>query len=211
MLPRTFWVEDGDSGPDLWTQEGTAVSCVRVLPTAPGSIVATPGGTLANHFGFLNTGGAPRGVEGDLSMTLSVAATQGMNWDDQQVLPPPTPPIDSVTGDADLVLRGGGCVQSSQAFLVKFDNVTVFQYPGIRSPDIDGNCVVDPGDRAYVESRLGTQDFCADLDGSGTVDATDLALVDQTLGEQRSQVADVPAPCRPAGIGSGYSAARPRR
>jgi hypothetical protein len=44
---------------------------------------------------------------------------------------------------------------------------------------------------AYVEDRLGTDDYCADLDGSGIVTEDDVAIVEMTLWDHCSDVVGI--------------------
>lgn len=103
-------------------------------------------------------------------------------------------------GRATWVFRGGGCVREGEAdggvILVGCPWYPTYgaygYYISVKSPDIDGTCSVEAWDLAYVEERVGTDDFCADLDGSGLVDALDVALVSAALGDACERTAGVP-------------------
>lgn len=112
-----------------------------------------------------------------------------LTWDPQF----PQPPIHVVTdadGEAWFSLRGGGCSPGPGLVTATGDDCGS-RWPGARSPDVDGDCVVGSDDLAYVESKVGTSDFCADLDASGGVDDEDVAIVQMTLWDHCSNVTGV--------------------
>jgi hypothetical protein len=93
--------------------------------------------------------------------------------------------VDQVDGDgwARVGIPGGGCSQAGTAHFACRHFGGDLEYDGVKSPDVDGDCVVTATDLAYVEAQIGTDDYCGDLDGSGTVDAADVAIVEATLGD----------------------------
>jgi len=108
-----------------------------------------------------------------------------LRWDDTQE------PWVQYTTDSDgwitFNLRGGGCAEAGTA-AVYGGSFCYLEYPGAKSPDVNGDCLVGQDDRDYVVARLGSDDFCGDVDGNGIVDAADLEVVDGTLGDYCTQL-----------------------
>ena len=154
----------------------------------------TPGGVPGNTIRLVDRCSG-YGVVGTLILHLG-DVDGALTWDPLQE----HPNIERWTdeqGNADFSLRGGGCAQGpvdAACLLWGY-----YSWPGVKSPDVDGNCRVQPADLEYVQGMVGTSDFCADLDGSETVDAVDVAIVEATMWDHCSNVSgvDETLPARP--------------
>lgn len=82
----------------------------------------------------------------------------------------------NANGYAQLVLRGGGCLNNvDQAAVIRANGTVVRNYRNAKSPDWDGangSCVVNLSD--YV--RYNTHDLCHDYNNDGLVNLSDLVL-----------------------------------
>jgi hypothetical protein len=177
------WIEDDGGTPTLRARPGTEIggSASGVVERSA-SLLISPGGALASTVEVEDIyTGESVDCQACLYFTSSVAVFDGGVTDYCEN--PPSPFVFHV--------RGGGCDPTGRATITAPVDDTGAQWVGIRSPDVDGNCVVDAGDVAYVESFVGTDDFCADLDGSGIVDQGDVDIATMTLGDACASV-DVP-------------------
>jgi len=165
---------------------GTTPGClIRAFELTP-ALVVSPAGWPAAQVYELNacSGGRTEfGTAGVLS--FDEVAEELVNWHPDQDRPLILSFDDGV---AEIYLRGGGCVPDATTIVsgcVSPPEVHLYT-TGIRSPDVDGNCIVDQLDLDYVLAALATDDFCADLDGSGWVDPADVAIVTATFGDRCS-------------------------
>ncbi len=171
----------------------------------PWKIVLAPEGTPADRFVVLNGCGGSNPMP-NISTELRFDPTLDahLTWDAQQ----PHPTLALVTdqdGAATYAVRGGGCWPTGTVAF-RINGISVGIYTGATSPDIDGDCAVRQNDVDYVQSKLGTTDFCADFDGSGTVSQADLAIVQSCLGQRCSQLTDVD-PSVPEAAGASFRVA----
>lgn len=190
-----LWAEQGDVQSVLIARRGAMPGCTAVDLVDPRIVLVAPDGEPANELRLMDTCGEDEPVPGvAMSYWFDAAADQGVTWDATQVHPSiPPVPTDS-TGLARIPIRGGGCTTSGYVY-ASASGVTLFSLgPGVRSPDIDGDCAVRLDDRDYVSARIGQWDFCADLDGSGLVTAADVAIVEAALGDHCAQVTAVEDP-----------------
>jgi len=177
------WIEDVGGTPTLKARPGHEIggSATGVVSQSA-SLLISPAGSLSSTIEVENL---YTGESVDCQACLYFEAP-GVVFDDDVTdycEDPPSPFVFHV--------RGGGCGSFCRLLRTAPVDDTGPSWVGIRSPDVDGNCVVDAGDVAYVESMVGTDDFCADLDGSGLVDQGDLDIATMTLGDACASV-DVP-------------------
>jgi hypothetical protein len=128
-----------------------------------------------------------------MSLAFSQDLADHLAWDAQQAHPNLPPQTTGPDGTTNFAIRGGGCWPSGSASL-RSNGVEVRRWSGAKSPDVNGDCRVLSDDLAYVTSRLGTADFCADLNGDGTVTQVDVAIVQAAMGQLCSQLAGVEEP-----------------
>jgi len=195
-----LWVEDRAGAPTLLAQRGSTLGCYREEFEPEPVILIAPEGIPADSVRLVDTCSGNPVAHQWVGLTFSADLDTALTWDPVQ----PHPELPAVEtghdGSAILAIRGGGCSQTGWVYVWC---VQPFEYPiavpGAKSPDVDGDCIVGGDDFTYVESMLGTNDFCADLNGSGIVDAADLAIVRSTLGDHCSDLpSGVDEPDRPA-------------
>lgn len=178
------WIEDVDGTPTLKARHGSELggSATGVADITP-ALLISPGGTLAIdvHVEDLYSGDPVTTCPACMFFSASGSVFDGGVT--EYCEEPPSPYTFSVSG--------GGCDEDGYADIQRNEDTPRYRWTGIRSPDVDGNCLVDAGDVAYVESMVGTGDFCADLDGSGLVDQGDVDIATMTLGDACASV-DVP-------------------
>ncbi|MCA9759799.1 MAG: hypothetical protein KDA27_28640, partial [Candidatus Eisenbacteria bacterium] len=187
-----LWTENSDGTIQLRAREGSTPPCSIQRVDALTPALVGPAGWPPTRFRAYNncTGvGIP-----DLPIEFIL-------FDDPAIVlaADQSPWVSGETDDdgyAEFHIRGGGCLW--QTVPVGPWEWCWADLEGIRSPDIDADCVVTESDRLYIEQRLGSYDFCADLDGSGLVDAGDLAVVDATMGDSCEDTSGIDAP-----VGSG--------
>jgi hypothetical protein len=186
-----LWIEEREGVPTLLFRPGTALSCWHVRIDAPGKILIAPEGVPVDTFAIMNYCRGTRPVpDVSVGLVFDAALNNRLRWDAAQ--PHPDLP-ETVTGEDGLAvfsIRGGGCSSTGTA-LLEFNGIAMWSYTGAASPDVNGDCMVRADDLLYVQSKLGTTDFCADLDGNGLVEAADVALVEATLGDVCSQITGV--------------------
>lgn len=190
----TAWLEDRDGESALIARPGEAVGCDGLEFTGPPRILLTPGGTRGNPIFSEDTcpgGGPAEGIPVNLQFESSLAPL--LTWDVQQPHPVTQADTTDANGEANLTVRGGGCSATGRVNL-RANGVLVQRWIGAVSPDVDGDCWVQVDDLAYVTSKLGTSDFCADLDGSGSVTQFDVGIVEEALGSCCSQLVAVEEP-----------------
>lgn len=192
-----LWAEQGDVQSVLIARRGGMPGCTVIDLVDPRIVVVAPSGEPANELRLMETCGEDEPVPGvPMSYWFDAAADQGVAWDATQIHPAIPAVLTDSAGLARIPIRGGGCTTSGYVH-ARASGVTLFHLgPGVRSPDIDGDCAVRLDDRAYVAARIGQADFCADLDDDGLVTAADLAIVDAALGDHCSQVTSVEEPGR---------------
>lgn len=178
------WVDDVSGTPTLRTQFGTHPSCTRVEFQGAPVLLLAPTGTPSNTVNAVNVCSG-EGLPGSLTFPLEMSQSleDALTWDPGQERPPILLEADP-DGQVTFGIKGGGCSQAGTAEVGGNGIVFPIVWPGAKSPDVDGNCLVDEMDHDYVAAHMGTDDFCADLDGSGLVDAEDVAIVEATLGDQ---------------------------
>jgi hypothetical protein len=185
-----LWVEDVDGDDVLMSRRGETLGCfATTLEEEPGPVLLAPEGIPANVYRLIDRC-ANEPVPG-YPLELRFDAVDGvLTWDPEQE----HPRIEVVTdseGIAVFAVRGGGCAETGLVSLRCLIQ-PLWGWTGAKSPDVDGNCIVTDSDLTYVQSMLGTDDFCADLDGSGVVDECDVAIVLSTLGDHCSDVTAAP-------------------
>lgn len=187
-VPRSrvlvLYVEQPGAEPVLMARRGSLVRCQVSAAVEPPALVIGPAGRPANEILVEQVcDGTP--LSGQTFVpTLDPAVDAGLTWAAGQVHDPNGPypgvTLPAVTTDdqgrATLAIHGGGCAQGPVDLYCAEDR-TLRRYEGIKSPDVNADCIVDLEDLIYVRSNIGTDDFCADLDGSGLVDPADSALV----------------------------------
>jgi hypothetical protein len=187
-----LWTEASGGEQALKADLATAWGCSREEVVAPASLLIGPEGfpqDTLRAFDRCSNEFIHRYYTARLEFDPALNAA--LTWADGQQHPS-TPDVNPTPDGAWIFnIRGGGC--SAAGFVTAFMNayMPVWGWSGVRSPDVDGDCVVRPNDRDYVEDHMSTADFCADLDGSGLVDAADLAIVDATMGDICSQLVAV--------------------
>jgi hypothetical protein len=188
---RIAWIEQRLGVKTLLTRLGTVPSCqVLMAESSPAFLLAPRGLPADTVHAYSRCSGEPIPAV-PVTLVCSSSVEDSLAWDPAQYHPPLYASTNA-NGDAVFSLRGGGCAQGSvSAYTGMFRLCT---WPGAKSPDVDGDCAVQADDRAYVQDRLGSVDFCADLDGSGVVDAADLAIVDATMGDICSNLVGVDPP-----------------
>lgn len=187
-----LWVEEQAGQPTLMSRRGSVVGCSEPDIVPPPSILLAPEGIPRDTLRFVDScTGSPLSSWSEVYLSFEPALDAALTWDPLQSHP--STPGQVVGNDAMTVesIRGGGCSQAGDVFAMcsAFDMASV---QGAKSPDVNGDCWVGPGDLAYVRSKAGTADFCADLDGSGLVDSLDVNIVLLTLGDFCSNVTGVP-------------------
>ena len=186
-----LWIEDRVGVPTLMAQRGSTTGCYREEFTPKSVILLAPEGIPADSVRLFETCGGDPVPQRPAGLSFSSALDAALTWDPEQ--PHPDLPVAYTGSDGNAIfsIRGGGCSQTGwvYAWCAPPDPgmYTVLVH-GAKSPDVDGDCLVGGDDFAYVESMIGTNDFCADLDGSGIVDAADLAIVRSTLGDHCSDL-----------------------
>ncbi len=192
------WVEDAGGMAALVSRRGSILGCSSAQVTGPPAIIVAPAGVPSNLLHFEDTCNGSPFANRLLILDFSPALDAAIRWDPLQE----HPRIERNTnaqGDATFALRGGGCFQAgSVVAMCEYWFYPEIGWAGVKSPDVDGDCAVRDNDVAYVESRLGTADFCADLDGSGLVGEADLTIVRDALGQSCSDVMEVGE--SPAGV-----------
>ncbi|MBM3286164.1 MAG: hypothetical protein FJY88_02275 [Candidatus Eisenbacteria bacterium] len=179
-----FYIEMRDGVPTLLVRHGVAPRYDSVVYETPRALLISPAGLPGTAVRAYNRCPIiPPPVGHALEIEFSAPLDAALTWDAGQEHPFVHAVTDS-GGVALFSISGGGCSQAGSADL----SCDGFQmplrvWPGAKSPDVNGDCVVLEDDVAYVKARLGSNDFCADLDGSGLVNETDLALVEATLGD----------------------------
>lgn len=185
------WLEERNGQRSLVVQRGSAPSCKDWIYTAPLALLVSPAGIPGNTMSVWNRCGSGSPAEGvELALSVDWVLDGHLTWDAQQTHPNFRPQVTGPDGSTNFAIRGGGCYNGGNASL-RVDGVEVRHWYGAKSPDVDGDCAVLADDVAYVQSKVGSTDFCADLDGSGTVTQADLAIVQAALGQLCSQLAGV--------------------
>jgi len=179
-----YWIESREQGPALVARTGTLPGCFSEQIEAPAALLIGPAGAPANVMRAFDGCSGAALAEFDTYLDFDADLDAQITWDDLQAHPLLHETTDE-EGIAVFSIRGGGCSQAGEAYACY-----PAWWPGVKSPDVDGDCVVGWNDVQYVAERLGSDDFCADLDGSGLVDGTDAAIVQATLGDHCSQVMD---------------------
>lgn len=185
------WTEQTATGRRLMAAHGRVAGCEEPRPAFAPAFLIAPEGIPSNTVGINNyCTGEPLHPSYQARVFVDTDLDAAITWDEAQPHPD-TGFIDpDESGAYVFSIRGGRCVRSGSVYFgvgVGFP-WSIQGWWGVRSPDVDGDCVVGEDDRDYVETRLGGGDFCADLDGSGLVDAADLAIVEATLGDACSQI-----------------------
>lgn len=93
-------------------------------------------------------------------------------------------------GTARIPIAAGG-ICSGATLQVTCDNVPLATRTSVASFDQDGDLVVDAGDLALVDGKLGTSDPTADFDCDGVVGASDHAIAAAHLGHHATVVTGV--------------------
>lgn len=188
-----LWIEETAGVPTLLSRRGALPGCSAPDPRAPSALLLAPGGSPADTLVMLDECSHQPVADKTFRIEFSTALDQALTWDPLQVHP-----IVSATtnaqGQAVFPLRGGGCSQAGTVAAIFDDNgipTDVTTWPGVKSPDLDGDCVVRDLDVAAVVAAQGSANFCADLDGSGLVTAADVAIVEAALGEHCSNVTGI--------------------
>ncbi|MEZ4650026.1 MAG: FlgD immunoglobulin-like domain containing protein [Candidatus Eisenbacteria bacterium] len=200
--PYAGFLQLTESAGSIVARVGSMVGCSRQAFVKPPSLFVGPAGRPVNTISQVDAcGGEPLETYWSAAIRFGTEANSGLNWDPLQQHP--TILLDFVLPDAtlDVGIRAGGCLEDAPVELGSFcawwPNE---EWPGVRSPDVNGDCIVDQVDRDYVAARVGGDDFCADLDGSGEVDELDVAIVDMTFGDACSDY--VPASVGESGVPS---------
>ncbi len=184
------WIETVSGAQKLLARHGSQPGCRRTEIQRGPALLIAPEGVPPTILQALNAcTGEP--VEGEpLQIAFFPALDLELTWDPEQEHPT-VHAITDADGNAAFSIRGGGCSQAGMAVAGcdGSDSGDGPSWGGARSPDVDGNCIVDLGDLDYVRLMAGTTDFCADLNGSGQVDDLDVAIVEATLGDHCSGVA----------------------
>lgn len=192
------WIEMRAGQPTLVAQSGDILSCRHTSIEYPLALLLSPSGFPATSIRYEDTcSGGPSGQGRSMNLFFTPALNAALHWDPLQQHPTLTGTIDA-NGEWNVPIRGGGCSQAGDAVL-KCGGLTQYVWEGAKSPDVDGDCAVRDNDVEYVQSKVGTTDFCADLDESGTVDASDVAIVQATLGDACNFVVGVDDPRARAG------------
>ncbi|MEZ4650890.1 MAG: hypothetical protein R3E97_19315 [Candidatus Eisenbacteria bacterium] len=188
-----YWVQEGGTGPALVATVGATVGCSELAVEGPARIIVSPDG-YDNTLQLVDQCSGIAESNGDaIVVNLDATLLSSIFLDEDEDDPPYTlyPAGDTYT----LSIRAGGCAQAGNVTVsCELNSGIATSYGGVTSPDVDGNCTVDQSDLEYVQSALGTDEFCADIDGSGLVDEDDVAIVLATFGASCSGVADAPVP-----------------
>jgi len=187
-----LWVESYAGTPTLVARPGLLPGCERAEIQRGPALLIAPAGDPPTILQVQNScTGAPM-ADQPLKVVFYPALDLELTWDPEQEHPFVCATTDA-DGRATFAIRGGGCSQAGLAVASceGDDSGEGPSWGGVRSPDVDGNCIVDLADLAYVREREGTTDFCADLNGSGRVDLFDVAIVESTLGDHCSGVAAI--------------------
>jgi hypothetical protein len=186
-------IQEVDGVPALRAQIGHLPGCTRVRVNIPPALVIGPEGnpsTVVEVRELCSTepGGAPA-ADQTVRIDFGGALENAIHWDPLQVHDPWVTAMSDSGGDAVFSIRGGGCSTAGNAW-VTCTGVDGGQpeWAGVKSPDVNGDCVVRPDDLRYVQRALGTSTFCADLDGSGLVDEADVAIVEAAMWDHCSDV-----------------------
>jgi len=175
------WVETIGGVSTLRARLGSLPNCYREATVALTPLLLGPGGIPTTHLRFVDLCSG-EGLHNWIDIAFGPELDAALTWAPGQDHPEIYAETDE-NGDAFIPIRGGGCAfGSADAGVGPYcDEVS---WPGAKSPDVNGDCLVDPTDLAYVQQQLGTSDFCADLDGSGTVGPEDVAIVELTMGDR---------------------------
>ncbi len=188
------WLEEREGTTYLISRRASVLGCQGIEYDLPPSILLTPGGTVGNVLACSSLCADWGPIEG-ARMVLSFDSDldSRLTWDAEQVHPQTPAETTDVNGEVDVRIRGGGCSATGTVRL-RVNGGQVHYWTGAKSPDINGDCAVRQDDLAYVSSKLGTSDFCADLDGSGSVTDSDVDAVKAALGGLCSQLAGLDEP-----------------
>lgn len=184
------WCELRNGVPTLLARRGWVPACSELGLRAPAALLLTPEGTPANELQQIDVCTQEDWPIGGMIYNLSFSSNlvDDLTWDPLQEYPDIAEETNA-EGKVTFSIRGGGCSHAGDAnVLCEFSGPVSATWHGAKSPDVDGDCVVRLDDLLYVQSRLGSSEFCADLDGSGLVDAADVAIVQATMGEHCSNV-----------------------
>lgn len=183
-----IWIEDVEGIPSLMSQRGSTIGCyhVELLEQPAPSVLLAPEGMPFNTylFGDICSGGPESGVP--VNLRFEDELDGALTWDPSQDHPNLFDMTDS-DGEAVFSIRGGGCSQAGDVRLL-CSGFPMWVWGGAKSPDVNGDCMVTDTDLNYVQSMMGTDDFCADLNGSGVVDFEDVLIVTSTLGDHCSHL-----------------------
>jgi hypothetical protein len=164
------WWRSGAAGPEgAWTGATIAASVDRAHTLEAGDVDAD--GTVDVVVGQMHTSSAREirvfyNVNGDGSAwTSQLVDTTGLH----------NGVLDDIERDGDLDLFGANWTGNPPAHLWRNE------LPPRCRPDLDGDGVVGPADRALIQLAYG-EVGPTDLDGDGTTGATDLALLDLATG-----------------------------
>jgi hypothetical protein len=185
------WVETASGQTALLSREGRLPGCYEVDLDLPPAILLAPEGIPGDSVRVIDSCTGNPVSQHSAGLLFDATLNAALTWDPQQ--PHPAIPEQSTDAQGRVVfhLRGGGCSEAGQVRAI-CQGYTLDSYVfGAKSPDVDGNCVVEPSDLAYVLTQLGTDDFCADLDGTSWVDSADVAIVQATLGDLCSHLVGV--------------------
>lgn len=188
------WIENDEFDvPTLYARQARALSCLRPVVLVGTFALLSPSGLPTNSIRLRNYCVSPAPwVGAQVRLDFSDPALR-LTWDSAQPHPLTPIVISDDQGVADIGVRGGGCSPTGMVWL-QINQLTFRGLQGAKSPDVNGDCAVLDDDLAYVQSRLGSSDYCADLDGSGLVDAPDVAIVESTLGGLCSNLVGVDEP-----------------
>jgi hypothetical protein len=176
------WVEDAGGMAALMSRRGGLLGCSSAQVTGPPSLMVSPQGFPANLLHFEDVCSGLPLANRLLILEFGPALDAAIRWDPLQEHPW-LERITDAQGEAAFAIRGGGCSQAGPATaMCEYGFYPEISWDGVKSPDVDGDCAVRDNDVDYVQSRLGTSDFCADLDGSGLVGPEDVAIVRSALG-----------------------------
>ena len=184
------WIEERNGQPTLVSRIGDVLSCSRRGFAEISWFTVGPAGfppTRARYEDICTGDPAGQGLE--LELRIDGPLDEAIEWDSGQEHPNIDGEVDE-DGVLEFSLRGGGCAQVGRA-TVRCRGWAHLVWLGVKSPDIDGDCKVTQSDLTYVQSQIGSDDFCADIDGSGLVDEADVAIVQTTFGDACSGVTDV--------------------
>jgi hypothetical protein len=182
------WIENRSGVFTLVARLGTTAGCNYLEFQATPALLIGPDGVPDNLVRTVNPcDGSPRDEE--LSFWIDADLNYLLTWD----IGYPHGPGSLQTGpdgEARFALHGGGCATFGYA-RIGCTYGGHHQWTGAKSPDVNGDCQVLPDDLAYVQSKVGTSDFCADLDQSGIVGPEDVAIVEATMWGHCTQVSGI--------------------